>query len=215
MCADVQVQRQDLRRRLADEDPELVRGPVDVRLEEDASAALASATDRLTAWLSGPTHAELLHVLAAGLPAGPRADDDAARLLPRRAARTWRQLQHAADACRGTSGDERDEALHELRKAARRARYASEVAALVVGAPARRSARRARRLQDVLGEQHDSVVRREVLRRLGRQASLDAEDTFTYGRLHALEQCAGERAELAARSLLDHALAPGHRRWAR
>ncbi|WP_421741930.1 CHAD domain-containing protein [Cellulomonas sp.] len=40
-------------------------------------------------------------------------------------------------------GTAHDEALHEVRKAARRARYASEVAAVSVGKPARRSARRA------------------------------------------------------------------------
>src|SRR3954447_19744960 len=37
---DAQVQRRAYRRRLADEDPELVRGPVAQRLDEDGAAAL-------------------------------------------------------------------------------------------------------------------------------------------------------------------------------
>ncbi|WP_456847267.1 CHAD domain-containing protein, partial [Cellulomonas sp. P5_C6] len=111
------------------------------------------------------------------------------------------------------AGDERDDALHEVRKAARRARYAAEIAQEYVGKPARRSARRARDLQDRLGAQHDGVVRRETLRRLALQAELDGESTFTYGRLHALEQVATDEAELAAGMSVDRATARRHRRW--
>ena len=107
------------------------------------------------------------------------------------------------------------EALHEVRKAARRARYASEVAAAVVGAPARRSAKRAHRVQEALGTQHDAVTRQETLRRLAHQADLDGESTFTYGRLHALEQCAGEAARDAAAEPLRRVARLGHRRWMR
>jgi len=100
-----------------------------------------------------------------------------------------------------------------VRKAARRARYASEVAAAAVPAPARRSAKRAHRVQEVLGTQHDAVTRQETLRRLAHQAELDGESTFTYGRLHALEQRAGEAAREAAARPLRRAAERGHRRW--
>ncbi|WP_130782537.1 CHAD domain-containing protein, partial [Cellulomonas biazotea] len=108
---------------------------------------------------------------------------------------------------------QRDDALHDLRRAARRARYASEVAREVVGRPARRSARRARAVQDVLGRQHDGVVRRATLRRVAVQAHLDGENAFTYGRLHAAEQQDAERAEADAAPALRRALARGHRAW--
>jgi CHAD domain-containing protein len=54
-----------------------------------------------------------------------------------------------------------DEALHDLRKHAKRTRYAAELAEL------RRVVKRARALQDVLGEQQDAVVAEGRLRVLG------------------------------------------------
>ena len=68
-------------------------------------------------------------------------------------------------------------------------------------------------MQEVLGTQHDAVTRQETLRRLAHQAELDGESTFTYGRLHALEQRAGEAAREAAARPLRRAAERGHRRW--
>ena len=68
-------------------------------------------------------------------------------------------------------------------------------------------------MQDVLGRQQDTVVRRDTLRRLGVQAHLDGENAFTFGRLHALEQAAAESAEREAARAVRRALARGHRSW--
>jgi hypothetical protein len=51
------------------------------------------------------------------------------------------------------------------------------------------------RLQEVLGEQQDSLVTRGVLRELGVQAHLAGENGFAFGRLHGLEVGRAERAE--------------------
>ena len=102
-----------------------------------------------------------------------------------------------------------------MRKAARRARYASEVARDVVGRPARRSAKRARRVQEVLGDHQDAVVRRETLHRVSLQAVADGEDSFTYGRLHALADAAAVDAEHEAAALIDRAVSRRHRGWTR
>jgi CHAD domain-containing protein len=118
-------------------------------------------------------------------------------------------------AAAAAAGEDRDDAMHEVRKSARRARYASEVAAEAVGAPALRSARRAHRVQELLGVQHDAVTRQETLRRLAHQADLDGESTFTYGRLHALEQHAGQAALETAAAPLRRVARRGHRRWMR
>jgi hypothetical protein len=67
----------------------------------------------------------------------------------------------------------------------------------------------------VLGRQHDAVTRRETLRRLAIQADLDGESTFTYGRMHALEQVAAVDAERAAERPLRRATRSGHRAWTR
>jgi hypothetical protein len=49
----------------------------------------------------------------------------------------------------------------------------------------------------VLGERQDTVITRELCRRLGVVAAAEKENSFTYGRLHALEQARAERAEQA------------------
>ncbi|WP_124344247.1 CHAD domain-containing protein, partial [Cellulomonas algicola] len=130
-----------------------------------------------------------------------------------RVARAWRRLERRAEEAERLAVDARDPARHEVRKAARRARYAATTAALVVGRPARRSASRAHDVQDVLGRQQDTVVRRETLRRLGVQAHLDGDNAFTFGRLHALEQAAAQSAERDALRAIRRALAPKHRAW--
>ena len=213
---DPHVEQTALVGRLVDEPVELVLGPVERRVVDDRSAARDAALARAVALLDSPEHLRLLATLdawAAALPRGPRADDDAEDVLPRRVARTWRALERRAEEAERAAGDARDAARHEVRKAARRARYAATTAALVVGRPARRSASRAHDVQDVLGRQQDTVVRRETLRRLGVQAHLDGDNAFTFGRLHALEQAAAESAERDALRAIRRALAPKHRTW--
>ena len=211
---DAYVEGHALRRMLAHEDPSLVVGPVERRIDEDRTAARQLAQDRVDAWLASARFDDLVATLVKDLPRGPRASRKATKVLPRRARRAWDRLDRALDVtAQAPTQDDRDEALHEVRKAARRARYASEVAAAAVPGPARRSAKRAHRVQEVLGTQHDAVTRPETLRRLAHQADLDGESTFTYGRLHALEQRAGEAAREAAARPLRRAAERGHRRW--
>jgi CHAD domain-containing protein len=116
-----------------------------------------------------------LDALASG--PGPGSDLVPARLwallsepaaigVPSLAQRQWRALYKAV----GHLGDEPDdEALHRVRIQAKRLRYLSEVAAPVLGSPARaraatRTAKAATALQDVLGEFHDAVVTEQWLR---------------------------------------------------
>ena len=98
-------------------------------------------------------------------------------------------------AARQADGDARDAALHEVRKAAKRVRYTAEVGAGELGATSRSWSRAAKRVQTVLGELQDTVVTRELCRRLGIAAAAAGENAFTYGRLHGLEQARGRRAE--------------------
>jgi CHAD domain-containing protein len=81
----------------------------------------------------------------------------------------------------------RDEPLHEARKAYKRARYAVEVFAPPAGKPAARLTDALTDLQDVLGAHQDSVVAREILRDLAREAP----DGFPYGVLHARQDQVG------------------------
>ena len=82
---------------------------------------------------------------------------------------------------------------------AKRARYAAETALPALGGKARRQAADAKKLQELLGDHHDSVVARTVLLILADQARAAAEDTFTYGVMHGRQACqaAGIEQELA------------------
>ncbi|WP_161800982.1 CHAD domain-containing protein [Kitasatospora griseola] len=88
-------------------------------------------------------------------PAGP----EFTRLLRHEHRRTAERLAAAEHAPEGPA---REHALHDARKAAKRARYAGETA----GRPARGFTRRMRALQDVLGRHQDAIVAREAVRGL-------------------------------------------------
>jgi len=82
-------------------------------------------------------------------------------VLPRLVAAPWTAL-HKSVKSAGTSPA--DEVLHGIRIGAKRARYAAEVAALVIGKPAARFAEAVAGLQEVLGDHQDACVRRTWLR---------------------------------------------------
>ncbi|MDO9498378.1 MAG: CHAD domain-containing protein [Nocardioides sp.] len=83
---------------------------------------------------------------------------------------------------------QKEHQLHQVRKAAKRLRYAAESALPVFGERAALLAGRAEALQELLGEHQDTVVARRVLLKVGRHAHDAGEDAFTFGRLHALEE---------------------------
>ena len=87
------------------------------------------------------------------------------------------------------SDEGRDTAIHEARKAAKRARYAAEAAVPAVGSTAKRQATQAKELQQLLGDHHDSVVARIVLLDLAQMARAAGEDTFTYGLMYQRQAC--------------------------
>jgi CHAD domain-containing protein len=123
------------------------------------------------------------------------AERPAADVLPRLVARARRRVLRLAEAADHTAGSDDDLALHEVRKAAKRARYAGEAVAHVFGEKATRFAASMEHLQEVLGEHQDSLVTQQVLRQLGVQAHLAGENGFTFGRLHGLEAGRAEHAE--------------------
>jgi len=85
------------------------------------------------------------------------------------------------------AGPEREELLHDARKAAKQARYAGESVARVFGSDATAFAEAMEAVQEALGEYQDSVLTRQRLRELARSTS-STETAFLYGRLHALEE---------------------------
>jgi CHAD domain-containing protein len=91
----------------------------------------------------------------------PSAAREADALAPALARRPWRKL---AKAVTRVGADPSDETLHAIRKRAKRARYAAEMSALVVGEPATRFAKALAGVQEVLGEHQDACVQRTWLR---------------------------------------------------
>jgi CHAD domain-containing protein len=184
---------------------ELIMGSVTTDLEQ-ALSQLAEAGDRtvLDALASERYRAllELLDRLVADPPFTHRADRPAREELPKSVAKAFGKLDRrlaAADVL--PPGPDRDEALHEARKADKQLRYMTEVVAPVIGTPARRLRRQSKKLQELLGEYQDAVVARPVLRQLGASAYAHGHDSFTYGLLYALEEARTERVlrELPAR----------------
>ena len=82
-----------------------------------------------------------------------------------------------------------DDELHDLRKRAKRARYAAELAALEGGRPVERLVDSLKALQDVIGEHQDAVVAEARLRAIAR-----AKTAIAAGRLIEGERERRDRA---------------------
>lgn len=91
--------------------------------------------------------------------------------------------------------DEHTVRLHDVRKAAKRLRYAAEAARPVTGKRIRRIRKRAKRVQSVLGDHHDAVITRATLRRLALDETSGEAAAFLLGRLEADEQRAMAQLE--------------------
>jgi len=155
--------------------PEYVLGPVRARVEAVFALERESAIALVTDALDSQRYRNLLKNLDAYFASlKPDKDADLSR-LHRRARRRMRA------AIRMPHGADRDVAMHEARKAVRRARYAAEA----LGLPAKPI----KALQDVLGDEHDRVVAAAALTDLAAGAHQAGENAFTYGVLLGLVRC--------------------------
>lgn len=195
---DAEVMHARLRSLVAAEPDELVLGRVLDRVDTFMTKRHREAHDAVLRELGGERYLRLLDTLdalASEPPFRPDAERDAEKVLPRLVRQTWRRLDRTmAAAERAPRGPDKDELLHEVRKDAKRARYAAEAVVPVFGKPARRFAEGVAELQESLGDFQDGVVTRAVLRELGSLGHRAGENGFTFGRLHALEQVRAEAA---------------------
>ncbi|MDD9382847.1 CYTH and CHAD domain-containing protein [Streptomyces sp. ZAF1911] len=177
----------------------LVLGPVRGRLKIWNVARRTGARRAALAALDSRRHVALLNALDALL-ADPPLQKAAARpaesALPAAVLADYERLAGRIGAALSLDpGEGRDLALHEARKAAKRARYAAEAAAPALGKPARRLAKAVKAVQSLLGDHQDGVVAREALRGLAVQAAGAGESSFTWGVLYAREEALAERRE--------------------
>ncbi|MFV2119047.1 CHAD domain-containing protein, partial [Streptomyces sp. Act-28] len=187
-------------------------GPVRGRLRRWSATRTTGSRGRLLEILDGDRYLALLDGLDALLadpPLRPAAANAPREVLAEAVAKDHARVAARVERALALDpGPDRDKALHEARKAAKRARYAAELAAPVLGRPARRSVKGMKAVQRLLGDHQDSVVAREALRDLAVQANGAGESSFTWGLLHAREEArgaapprrrAGTRGEGAAR----------------
>jgi CHAD domain-containing protein len=145
---------------------------------------------KLMAELDSLRYIDLLDrlVIAAQAPATlPEADEPAMKMLPPLAAGPWKRLRSAVKQLPETPTDPE---LHRIRILAKRARYAAEAVAPIVGNVAAAFARAAAKLQTVLGEHQDSVTSQAWLR----GTRISGRRAFVAGELIALEHIAAEEA---------------------
>jgi CHAD domain-containing protein len=183
----------------AEEPADLLLGPVVQLLEEDLLASMRAGREQVLNALGSHRYRLLMQHLDAFL-ATPQCTADgqgpAPRVLSAVLAKDAKRLRSGVrSARRAPAGNARDVAWHEARKAARRLRYAAEAGAAVGGKRAQKVADRAKEVQDILGEQHDAVASRPLLRRLGAAATGAGVNGFSFGRLHAREEVAARNSE--------------------
>ncbi|WP_168199811.1 CYTH and CHAD domain-containing protein [Citricoccus sp. SGAir0253] len=185
---------------------------------EEYAAAHARLLKRLrTPWYFGVL--DRLDAFAREVPLRPgldaaRAADAAGTLEPLAAEQVDAVLALAARAAAEEDPAQRIELLHEVRKEAKRLRYAvtavQDATGLDLGAHLGSRMRTARKLQEALGTHRDSLMFQEHVLATRKRAKRAGEDTFGYGVLYAAELGPQRRAEKKARKLVERlSQAPG------
>ncbi|MBP1134823.1 CHAD domain-containing protein [Arthrobacter sp. PvP023] len=215
---DPEVIHQRLRDLLAREPDALVFGPVARQIDEELESASAAGRAAALEALNGDRYARLIASLQELVTLAPLTDKAGRKphkamlkLIAKDAARVRRRVHELPDVMGSPAhdGPTRDAGLHEVRKAAKRLRYAAEAAGPVAGKKAAKTAKGAHELQQILGLHQDSVVARTLLADLGSRAHRNdagtgdgrpgAASSFTYGRLHAKEEALAANAEASFR----------------
>ena len=170
--------------------PELVRGQIRERLVKGAQRRYQTGLRRSLIAMRSQRYFRLLDALDSWVaevavpPAGEEPAPvtiDTAYKKVRKAAKAAAEVdQEGAPAEEGGEHDS-DEALHRIRKRAKRLRYT----AAATGAD--KVAEQAKIIQTLLGDHQDSVVSRQHLIKQTEAAHVAGEDTFTYGLLFQRE----------------------------
>ncbi|MEJ2863952.1 CHAD domain-containing protein [Actinomycetospora flava] len=206
VARDAEVVEEQLAQILATIPEVLVLGPVDQRVHAVLRQRYRRAHRDLLTVLDGARFADLISGLRRLTDAPPLTDlagADAAAVLTRCVRRDERRVRRAVKAVsRAGSEQERAELLHEVRKTAKRLRYAAESAEGLHGDDAARVAAVAKKVQTRLGDHQDTVVEREVLLELVQLAHDAGEPGFTYGLLHAEAARRGDEATARGETVL-------------
>jgi CHAD domain-containing protein len=182
VARDAEVLAEKYERALDDLPDDLVRGPIRDRLVEGAKRRYASGHRRSLIAMRSQRYFRLLDALEALVaaeppPAQPGEEDRGPTTIDS----AYKRIRKAAKAAAEAPDADKDEALHRIRKGAKRLRYtAAATGADEVSA-------RAKTIQTLLGDHQDAVVSRTHVGQQADAAHAAGEDTFTYGLLYQLE----------------------------
>jgi CHAD domain-containing protein len=192
VARDAEVLAERYQRQLDELEPDLVRGRIRERLVKGARRRYQTGLRRSLAAMRSERYFRLLDTLeswvaeAAAPPAGEEPAPvtiDTAYKKVRKAAKAAKEAEAAEDAepTEVPPEGDPDEALHRIRKRAKRLRYTASATG------ADKVAEQAKAIQSLLGDHQDSVVSREHLIQQTEAAHVAGEDTFTYGLLFQRE----------------------------
>jgi CHAD domain-containing protein len=153
--------------------PKLARGPIRDRLVAGAEQRYEAGVRHSLAAMRSPRYFRLLDALEAVVTSTPGAGSG-----PVAVAAAGKKVRKAAKKARRAADDDLDEAIHRIRKRAKRLRYT----AAAMGA--KKVSKRAKKVQSLLGDHQDCVVSRAHLLEQADAAHAASEDAFTYGLLH-------------------------------
>jgi CHAD domain-containing protein len=195
---DCQVQRKRFGAALDRLPDELVLGPVRSDIRITLRGIERPARSRVTDAMDSERYVAMMAALRGWRTEPPLKErfgvDDLRKYFKKARRKADRRLAAAVD------GDD-DAVLHAARKAAKRARYAGELCG-AVHPPAGRKAKAYKKVQSVLGDHQDTVVARDVLRRMAAGTGPSrGQNGFTYGLLYAREQQMAAETRLKATKL--------------
>jgi CHAD domain-containing protein len=155
--------------------PKLARGPIQDRLVKGAEQRYRTGVRHSLAAMRAPRYFRLLDALEAVVTATSTPHPGSG---PGAVAAAGKKVRKAAKAARGASGEELNEAIHRIRKRAKRLRYTAAATG------EKKVSKRAKKVQSLLGDHQDCVVSRAHLIEQADAAHAASEDAFTYGLLH-------------------------------
>lgn len=186
---DLEVIQERFGKELDGLDEHLIVGPVRARLLDDLKHQEEAGYERAREAMNGERYFALLDALDQPYSFTGRATREAGAELGKIVAKEWRRVEKKHETAQSIDDPhDREIAMHDVRKAAKRARYTAEAAGFG------QEAARAEAVQEALGLYQDGVVAQETLEKEAAKAREAGEDTFTYGVLAGLERAAADRA---------------------
>jgi CHAD domain-containing protein len=214
---DAEVLRKRLLAQIDVEPAEMVRGQVRTFVDEELTHRYREAHEFCLQNMRSHRYVELIDRLdrvASSPPWAEQAEEQGPGLLRKRVRHDYRRLRRRVDAAERARGeDEKTKRYHEVRKAAKRVRYATEVLVPADGKQAKKLGKAVKRVQSVLGDHQDSAVTRHQLHQLSDRAAGKGINGYTLGVLDIRQeqQAAQKRAQFAG--TWDEASRKKLRRW--